>query len=380
MPDDRWAAAPLFLPALPGPLSLTPVRARHLDLARLGGPPGQADQAVATALSEHPSGRAAAPGVLVHEITSEGHRLRGVVGLLTITPPTSDAAAADRRHAALLPHEGAIADRATRLAARMSELGIDPAPLLLLHQPVDPEQSRLADLIDPLVEAPPTVDGLDGRGRRHRWWTVTDEAGLAEVHRSVAGAQLLIADGHHRFAAHLELARQRPRRGDGRALVMVVDAERDSPVLAPIHRVLSPTSVSTVARRLTEAGARVETGAAGEPPAGDDPNLVLVEDGVQAVRVRLGPRAGLTVVETVHRALEDTFDGTGASTWRTHHEADQARAAVRRGPHRVALILPAPTPEEIWTAARQGRPLPAKATSFRPKPPLGLVFRSWHDG
>ena len=380
MPADPLAAAPLSLPALPGPLSLTPFRARHLALPLLGGPPGEADDAVVAAVAAPPG--PGPSGLLVQEVTVDGRRVRGVVGLLDLAGPTPALAPADRYRARLLPHEGAIAARAARLADRMADLAVDPAPILLLHEPTSSGQRRLATLIDSAVATAPEQDDTDGLGRAHRRWRIRDPDLVDTLARAVAGGRLLIADGHHRYAAHLGLAARRPPVGDGRGLVMICDATRDAPSLAPIHRVLSSTSLERVLGRLEEAGHRTgqvlprhRGGTGGSSPR--DPDVLLVEDRSRVVAVRIVARADLTVVECVHRALDEL---AGPEGWTTHVAPDRARRAAGRRPDRVALILPAPTIDEVWSAARQGRLLPAKATSFTPKPPLGLVFRSWRDG
>ena len=62
-----------------------------------------------------------------------------------------------------------------------------------------------------------------------------------------------------------------------------------------------------------------------------------------------------------------------------HHSVDAALAHLpaRRG---VALLAPAVDVDAILRAARLGRLLPEKATSFQPKPGLGVLMRSLRDG
>ena len=58
------------------------------------------------------------------------------------------------------------------------------------------------------------VDTEDGI--RHRLWAVTDPAEQAAVAADLAPRQALIADGHHRYAAYLQLqARKRANGQDG---------------------------------------------------------------------------------------------------------------------------------------------------------------------
>ena len=100
----------------------------------------------------------------------------------------------------------------------MEATGANLEPIFLLYDGdgADGALSRLvaqvAGFRPPLV----TVDTDDGV--RHRLWGLADPAEHAVVAADLASRQALIADGHHRYAAYLELqARKRAGRpGPGR--------------------------------------------------------------------------------------------------------------------------------------------------------------------
>lgn len=391
-------------PALRGPLRLTPFRARRLDLGRVAGPPGQADRAVSGRLVDG-SGVVLddAPGLYVHEYRTGGRRVRGLVGLLDLgLDAFTDT---DRAGAAVLPHEAVEPVRVTRLSARMEELALDPAPILLLPlgdpdcgPAHDPDRGpgvggpgALSSLVRDVVDGAPVAEGDDARHHAHRVWHVTDPAVVGATCAAVAPRRFLLADGHHRWAAHLSLERRRVATGadpdnpyaDGRALVMLVDTVDHSPVLHALHRVVVGLGVDRVVDALAAAGFHTRrTRSVGSPAPPDAPlrlahDEVVVADGRRRVRVVVPHGAEITVVEQLHAALASVVAPDG---WEYHHRVGAALRQVRRDPSAVALVLPPPSMSEVAAAATSGRVLPVKATSFQPKPALGVLFRSWRDG
>ena len=60
-----------------------------------------------------------------------------------------------------------------------------------------------------------------------------------------------------------------------------------------------------------------------------------------------------------------------------HHTAAEALAHAGQG---LAVLLPAPTFDQVASSARSGQLLPQKATSFQPKPHVGVLMRDLRDG
>jgi uncharacterized protein (DUF1015 family) len=92
----------------------------------------------------------------------------------------------------VLPHERTLpkakSDRLELLRATRANLdpiwGISLAP-------------RLSELLEP--DGAPRATALDRDGVRHELYPVTDPARQAAIEAAVAGAGLVLADGHHRF-------------------------------------------------------------------------------------------------------------------------------------------------------------------------------------
>src|ERR1700710_1466451 len=75
-----------------------------------------------------------------------------------------------------------------------------PGPPALTPPPIFPLSSEDAwPLVEPALAAEPWGEATDETGTVNRVWQVTDAAVHAAVGERLAGAALLIADGHHRY-------------------------------------------------------------------------------------------------------------------------------------------------------------------------------------
>ncbi len=384
MPADVPVAGPRVLPALLGPRRLSPFRARRLALPLVAASAGAPDRALSRPV-DHRRGQSARGDVRlddeahlhVHELCVEGRRVRGVVGVLDLTGEHVELG--DRAGATLLPHEGVDPDRVARLADRMADLALDPAPLLLVRREREGHDAahHLPALLARATRSEPDHDGLDARGGRHRLWAVRDDGLARGLTECVGRGRLLVADGHHRLAAHLDLRGRSPAVGDGGALAMVTDDEVHAPVLAPIHRTLTGLGRDTVVAALRSRGHVVVPAGttALAPPRDLTANQLLVVDPRGSRRMLVHTDDVTTVVEALHAALDPLLGERG---WGYHHDTATALGQLEQ-PGTVAVLLPPASIAEAWRAAEQGRLLPAKATSFQPKPPLGVLLRSWLD-
>ena len=309
------------------------------------------------------------PTLLVHEWTEAGFTVRGLVGLLDLT-----GGAARAQQAVVLPHERVHADQVEQLAQRMARGRIDPAPILLAHRgPV-----ALRTLLDEVCSEPPRVVRTV-RDQRQRIWVVSRPSELDLVADQLRPTTALLADGHHRYAAHHQL-RAGGTTGADRALSVLVDHD-DTPLhLGAVHRVLTGPVVAAA----REQGWTVSTWTPANPLLAVTPGRVVVSDGTGARTLTLPPTPGPpgAVVATTATmpvlALDRLLTRLDTPGTTYHHEAEQAiDEARRRGA--TALLLPAPSLEEVLTVVRQGRLLPEKATSFQPKPRPGLVTRRLRD-
>jgi uncharacterized protein (DUF1015 family) len=274
----------------------------------------------------------------------------------------------------VFPHEGIHPAQAEELAERMLEMQINPAPILLVHRGTASVRRQLAAVQrrEPYLE-------LTDRGRqRHRIWAVRDRAELARLDAALAAAQPLIADGHHRYAAYLRMQESRLGPATDAGLAMLVDQDDTPLFLGAIHRVLGGVTLAA----LQEAAATVGWGYVGLPAdravAALNTETLVLTDGHAWAALRLPATPVRAAVELLHEDLVPALPRI-PSAIAYHHSVDHALAALtrRRG---VAVLMPAPEFDQVLRAAAAGTLLPEKATSFQPKPSVGVLIRSLRDG
>lgn len=362
-------------PYLAGPLHLHPFRARLLQPSHIGDPSSarlfaRPYRGVAGRLRQWESrGRITVdeePAVYLHEYSVGGHTVRGLVGTLDL-----DRRASSQADSVVVPHEGIHPAQADVLADRMEEMEFHPAPILLVHRGT----ARLRQLVDRLVASAPTRQFEDAGGQRHRLWALRTAADLDVVGTELAGSRALMADGHHRYAAYLRVQARHPATPADRGLAMLVD-HLDTPLqLRAIHRVLTGVRLADLQSAAGAVGVCFEYRPGPCLHDGDPATVVAADSDLWAV-LRLPAHEG-TVVEFVHDVLLPALPrGPRAVGYEHAPERAVATAARRRG---TALLLPPPTIEQVLQTATAGRLLPEKATSFQPKPHVGVLMRSLRD-
>lgn len=368
--------APVTPPLVAGPLQLAPFRAMRLAGSRISDP------ASARALSRpyHDVQQRlrswedrgflvhdAVPALYVHEYTVSGITVRGLVGCVDVS---RRAARFDQR--ALLPHEGIYPAQADDLADRMGEMGINPAPILLVQR----SPAQLRDLLADVRTATPQ-QVTDRAGQLHRLWSVTDPDTIASVNELLAPTTALIADGHHRYAAYLKLQARDPGAPTDRGLAMLVDHDDTPLFLGAIHRVLLGSSVRDVADAAASLDIRTRETTHEEAVAALGPATLVATDNETWLVVDLALDDGRVEVEVLHERLVPSL-AHGPSRVTYHHAAQDALGQA--GPdHGTAVLMPAPTLAQVQQVVDAGRLFPEKATSFQPKPAFGVFIRSWQD-
>ena len=282
--------------------------------------------------------------------------------------------AADR---AVLPHEGIHPVQADELADRMDEMQLNPAPILLVHQ----GSPRLREAVADIARRDPDHAYTDRGGQEHRIWAERTPETLALIAAELAESKALIADGHHRYAAYLRLQRRRvgepagPRPTD-LGLAMLVD-QTDTPLfLGPIHRTLSGTSLDDLRDAAETLGLEYA-----EQPQADAVHALsaarlAATDGERWAVVGLGIDADEAAVEALHHRIVPALPH-GPAAIAYHHTVDDALGGAR--PDAIAVLMPAPSVDLVIRVAEADRLLPEKATSFQPKPSLGVLIRSLRD-
>ncbi len=367
-------------PALAGPVVIHPFRALHLAADRVGTAAGARAFAhphdrvpgrLAGWLRQGLAVEEETPAVWVHEYTARGMTVRGIVGALDLTRP-----AVPGTSPGVLPHERVLPAQVDELERRMEEMQLQPAAILLAHR----ASPQLRALVDRVVAGPPDLELDDPTGQQHRAWAVTDAATVDELGVRLAGTQALIADGHHRYAAYLRLCAEHGADGPwGRGLAMLVDHDDTPLFLGAIHRLLRGARVTRLVERARAVGLEVRTGSRPQALEALDRQVLVVADQRDAAWIRVP--ADRLPVELLHHDLVPALAEAGLPRPSIDHlhTAEQALSRADAGAG-TAVLLPALELDEVMRVLRAGRLLPEKATSFQPKPSVGVLMRPVHDG
>ena len=197
------------------------------------------------------------------------------------------------------------------------------------------------------------VDGLgepelevDEGGVVSRLWRLDAEFSDA-LAEELADAQLLIADGHHRYETALSFHEEDAGEASAWLLAVIVPTGQEGLTIFPTHRIAQSAGAA--------AGTPIE------PPGEDLPGAVLY----RADQYELLDGGGLDP-ETVERAAPSGVTYTP--------RREEAVATVDRGEAEAAFLLRPTRIEDVWDVARRGDVMPQKSTFFYPKLTSGLLF------
>jgi uncharacterized protein (DUF1015 family) len=332
---------------------------------------------------------------------------RGIIGLVRLGSPES---------AGILPHEGVlpglVADRRELMAATQANL----EPILLIYdgepavsgpaaepQVADRTAAGVIDMI--AAERAPLVSIATEDGVTHRLWRLGDPAEQAAITADLAGRRALIADGHHRYAAYLEVQAEMQAAGRGAGpwdygLAFLVDSGAYPPRLGAIHRVvpgLKPEDAAELAKgaftvRDLPAGTDLdgaleclaEAGHAGTAflLAGDAAFWLLSHPDPVQVAAAMPAAASASWQALDASVLQELLIGrmwgitdSERDVLINHDAADAVRMASSLGA--TAVVSNAPSFGAVIGIAAHGERVPRKSTSFGPKPRTGLVLRTF---
>ena len=363
-------------PSVAGPLRLTPFRGLMLGPRRVGDPASarafarpyrDVTKRIERWVQQGHILRDQATAVYVHEYTTGGVTVRGLVGALDLSHRTEDL-----HQRVILPHEGIHPLQASELATRMTQMRLNPAPILLVHR----GPAAVRELLGEVVSSTPEHDFTDRGTQHHRLWAIRDPELLARLDAALIGSRALIADGHHRYAAYLQMQHDRPGTAADGGLAMLVDQDDTPLFLGAIHRVLVGVTFDDVGLAATSVGAFTEVSASGAV-AGLAPETLAISDGDRWANLTLTALGDRAVVEVLHEQLVPALPRRPQRV-AYHHSVEDTMGGLARAPG-VAVLMPAPDYDEVRRILAADRLLPEKATSFQPKPSLGVLMRSLHD-
>lgn len=271
------------------------------------------------------------------------------------------------------------------------------SPIFSLYS--DPTQAAWGALA-PATAQPPWGEVTDAEGTAHRLWRVADPAAIAAVQAATRDAELLIADGHHRYETMQAYARELGGEGEHQYILMCLVALEDPGLTVfPTHRLigrLDEERRQTLRRALERDFDVVEVPVEEiAPPPGEGPLRLGYIDGHhdRALRLTLKDQAiadaALPERSQAYRHLDTGVLealllkgalGLGDEDIAHLHglfyarSTEEALRLVRAGDYDAAFFM-RPTPvAQVRDVAAAGENMPPKSTFFFPKLLTGLLL------
>jgi uncharacterized protein (DUF1015 family) len=258
----------------------------------------------------------------------------GLVGSLRVEPYETGA---------VLPHEQTHRGPKEGRLRLLREVRAQLEPIFLLYERPQP------------FALPDRAPDLEVSGAR--LWRLEDGA----IANAFVDAQLLIADGHHRYETALAYHEEAGTPESGYLPVVLVSLEDPGLTIFPTHRTFTarPSVRLEGEARHAPAEALEELNALPRERAAvvvyDDGATELAVDGAGELDVRLVERFG-------HEGIGYTPD------WQ------EAVRAVDAGEAAVAVLMRPTRIEDVFEVAKRGETMPPKSTYFYPKLLSGLLF------
>jgi uncharacterized protein (DUF1015 family) len=290
-------------------------------------------------------------------------------------------------------HPGPKEDRLRLTRATRANI----SPIFSLYS--DPKQTAWQALSPATADAP-WGEVTDADGTRHRLWRVSDPEAIAAVQDATRDAELLIADGHHRYETMQAYAQEVGGQGEHSYILMCLVALEDPGLTVfATHRLVGGLDEQR-RERLAQALARdfemeevpVEQIA---PSPGRGPLQLGYIDGRdgRAMRATLKDQAIADAALSEHAPAYRQLDtgvletlllknALGLSDDDISHfnglfyarDTAEALEMVRTGRYDAAFLM-RPTPvEQVRELAAAGENMPPKSTYFYPKLLTGLLF------
>ena len=290
-------------------------------------------------------------------------------------------------------HPGPREDRLRLTRATKANL----SPIFSLYS--DPEGTAWG-AVQVATEQPPFGEVTDEQGTANRLWRVADPDAIATVQATLNDAELLIADGHHRYETARVYADEVGGEGEHRYVLMCLVALEDPGLTVfPTHRLIRDTTSETQealagALRASFDIAPIEH-ADLRPPEGDGPLQMGYIDAhfKRAFRLTLKDQAladeALDGAPEAYRHLDTaileslilkgplalTDDDIDHMRGLGYARSDaEALELVLAGTYDAAFFLRSTPVSQVQDIAATGMNMPPKTTYFYPKIPTGLVF------
>jgi uncharacterized protein (DUF1015 family) len=245
----------------------------------------------------------------------------------------------------------------------------------------------------------PFASAHDHEGTRNTLWRIAEPEAVAELQGALADAELLIADGHHRYETARVYAEEVGGEGEHRYVLMLLCSLSDPGLTVfPTHRLLTglkdDRAKQEAIRETLLRDFEVEEEGELEPPR-EGPVAFGYMDSFHRTPYRATLKdqsiadAALADHPPPYRRLDTAVlealvlrGALGMSEDDIAHlrgldyskDLDDARDAVESGRADAGFFLRPIPVEQVQEVAEAGESMPPKSTYFYPKIPTGLVF------
>lgn len=296
-------------------------------------------------------------------------------------------------------HPGPKQDRLDLTRATRTNL----SPIFSLYS--DPGNTAWSALTPHVRTSAPFGESTDADGTVNRLWRVTDPNAIETVVEAVAPAELLIADGHHRYETARAYAEEIGGEGPHRWVLMCLVALEDPGLTVfPTHRLVAgiendPDRQDALDHAIREQFDAIELPDVGslvpDPRRGDErvqigymdavaqvPYLLSLKDESVADELLAGRSEAYHRLDTAVLEAVILKHALGMTDGEIDHrdgldyarDFEEALDLLSSGDFDAGFFM-APTPiQQVQEVAEAGESMPPKSTFFFPKVPTGLVF------
>ncbi len=297
-------------------------------------------------------------------------------------------------------HPGPREDRLRLTRATQANL----SPIFSLYS--DPEL-KAWQALEPATHGSPFGEVTDADGTHNRLWRIADPDAISAAQAAIADAELLIADGHHRYETARVYADEIGGEGDHRYVLMCLVALQDEGLTVfPTHRLVDGLEGTDKREAL---GATLKQHFDIEEIAADDlvpqgesdgtiqigymdshfkrafrltlKDLAIADDALPDMpepyrRLDTAVLEALVLTGPLRLSEDDISHLNGLGYARSFEEA---RELVESGAFDAGFFLRGIPVDQIQAIAAAGVNMPPKSTYFFPKVPTGLLFNPLAD-
>jgi uncharacterized protein (DUF1015 family) len=276
-------------------------------------------------------------------------------------------------------HPGPKEDRLRLTRATRANL----SPIFSLYD--DPSNAAWK-AVEPFTHTAPWGEVTDDEDTTHKLWRVDDPQAIEAFKATLAGTELLIADGHHRY----ETARvyQQENAQADHVLMCLVALQDEGLTVFPTHRLATDADMD----KLNAAFDRDwttdprDTLSIGYYSGGTEQTLYLKDWAIadKALEGKPEPYRRLDTAVLEKLILMDALGLTEDDISHLHgldyaRTPELAREKVDAGEANAAFLMNASPVERVRDVAAAGENMPPKSTYFFPKVLTGMVFNPLED-